>query len=130
MSTGITVEHSVSHVHTQNGLAESLIKYLQWIARPFLMRTKFFVSIWGYAILHATAFVRIRPTNYHEFSPLQLAFGQEPNISHLRIFRCAIYISIAPPQCTKMAPMKVGDIYWVWISFNHKIFGAYDWRFI
>ena len=28
MSIGITVEHSVAHVHTQNGLAESLIKRL------------------------------------------------------------------------------------------------------
>ena len=29
MSIGINVEHSVPHVHTQNGLAESLIKRLQ-----------------------------------------------------------------------------------------------------
>lgn len=28
MSTGITIEHPVAHVHTQNGLAESLIKRL------------------------------------------------------------------------------------------------------
>ena len=35
MSIGINVEHSVAHVHTQNGLAESLIKRLQLIARPF-----------------------------------------------------------------------------------------------
>ena len=31
MSIGINVEHSVAHVHTQNGLAESLIKRLQLI---------------------------------------------------------------------------------------------------
>ena len=65
MSTGITVEHPVAHVHTQNGLAESLIKRLQLIARPLLMRTKLSVSMWGHAILHAAALVRIRPTNYH-----------------------------------------------------------------
>ena len=40
MSIGINVEHSVAHVHTQNGLAESLIKRLQLIARPLLMKTK------------------------------------------------------------------------------------------
>ena len=34
MSIGINVEHSVAHVHTQNGLVESLIKRLQLIARP------------------------------------------------------------------------------------------------
>ena len=40
MSIGITVEHPVAYVHTQNGLAESFIKRLQLIARPLLMRTK------------------------------------------------------------------------------------------
>ncbi|GJW54550.1 putative RNA-directed DNA polymerase [Tanacetum coccineum] len=45
MSVGIVVEHSVAHVHTQNGLAESLIKRLQLIARPLIMRTKLHVSI-------------------------------------------------------------------------------------
>ena len=40
LSTGITVEHSVAHIHTQNGLVELLIKCLQFIARPLLMITK------------------------------------------------------------------------------------------
>src|ERR1017187_6135398 len=46
MSIGIKVEHSVAHVHTQNGLAESLIKILQLIARPLLMKSS---SAWGHA---------------------------------------------------------------------------------
>ncbi|GKE81204.1 hypothetical protein Tco_1551204, partial [Tanacetum coccineum] len=28
----------------------------------------------------------------HKYSPIQLASGQEPNISHLRIFGCAVYV--------------------------------------
>jgi hypothetical protein len=38
MLIGIKVEHPVTHVHTQNGLAESLIKRLQLISRPLLMK--------------------------------------------------------------------------------------------
>ena len=110
MSTGITVEHPVAHVHTQNGLAESLIKRLQLIARPLLMRTKLFVSMWGHTILHAAALMRIRPTNYHEFSPLQLTFSQDRNISHLRIFGCAVYVSIAHNNAQRWVPKKVGEI--------------------
>ena len=53
MSIGIDVEHPVTHTHTQNGLAESLIKRLQIIARPLLMKLKLPVSAWGHAILHA-----------------------------------------------------------------------------
>ena len=40
MSVGINVEHYVAHTHTQNGLVESLIKRLQLIVRPLLMKTK------------------------------------------------------------------------------------------
>ncbi|RYE23962.1 MAG: hypothetical protein EOP45_06335 [Sphingobacteriaceae bacterium] len=111
MSVGIDVEHHVAHVHTQNGLAESLIKRLQLIARPLIMRTKLPTSIWGHAILHAAALIRIRPSAYHKYSPLQLAFGQVPNISHLRIFGCAVYVPIAPPQRTKMRPQRRLGIY-------------------
>lgn len=111
MSIGVSVEHPVAHVHTQNGLAESLIKRLQLIARPLLMRSKIPVSAWGHAILHAVALIRIRPTSYHKYSPLQLVFGEEPNISHLRIFGCAVYVPIAPPQRTKMGPQRRLGIY-------------------
>ncbi|GKE43619.1 retrovirus-related pol polyprotein from transposon TNT 1-94 [Tanacetum coccineum] len=68
MSVGIVVEHSVAHVHTQNGLAESLIKLLQLIARPLLMRTKLPVSMWGHAILHAASLIRMRPSANHKYS--------------------------------------------------------------
>ena len=111
MSIGIVVEHSVAHVHTQNGLAESLIKRLQLIARPLLMRTKLPVSMWGHAILHAASLVRMRPSASHKYSPIQLASGQEPNISHLRIFGCAVYVPIASPQRTKMGPQRRLGIY-------------------
>ena len=111
MSIGINVEHSVAHVHTQNGLAESLIKRLQLIARPLLMKTKLPASTWGHAIMHAASLIRIRPTSYHEYSPSQLVLGTQPNISHLRIFGCAVYVPIAPTQRTKMGPQRRIGIY-------------------
>ena len=75
------------------------------------MRTKLPTSACGHAILYAAALICIRPTNYHEFSPLQLVFGREPNISHLRIFGCAVYVPITPPQRTKMGPQRRLGIY-------------------
>ena len=36
MALGIQVQHSVPYVHTQKGLAESLIKRIKLIARPLL----------------------------------------------------------------------------------------------
>lgn len=38
MSIGIKVEHLVAYVHTQNGLAEPLIKRIKLVARSLLIR--------------------------------------------------------------------------------------------
>ncbi|KAK2436707.1 putative mitochondrial protein [Trifolium repens] len=111
MSIGIDIEHPVAHVHTQNGLAESFIKRIKLIARPLLMRSKLPISTWGHAILHAATLIRIRPTSYHNSSPLKLVFGQDPNISHIRIFGCAVYVPIFPPHRTKMGPQRKLGIY-------------------
>ena len=61
--------------------------------------------------MHGTTFVRIRPINYHELLPLQLAFDQDPNISLLRIFGCVVYVSISPPQRTNMGLQRTLEIY-------------------
>ena len=61
-SLGIEVEHPVTYVHTQNGLAESLIKHIQIIARTLLLKTNLNDTTWGHVVLHAAALVRLRPT--------------------------------------------------------------------
>ena len=84
------------------------------------MRAKLPLSVWGHAILHATSLIRIRPTTYHKYFPVQLAYGQESNISHLRIFGCGVYVPIFPPQQTKIRPQKRLGIY---IGFeSHQLF--------
>ena len=104
MSIGIDVEHSVPHVHTQNGLAEAAIKRLQMVGRALVMRTNIPTSAWVYAILHAAMLIRFRPAARQPFSAYQLVTGYEPNISHLRNFGCAVYVPIAPPLREKMGP--------------------------
>jgi hypothetical protein len=80
MSLEINVEHLVAHIHTQNGLAESLIKCLRSITRPLLLRTKLQVFTWGHTVLHATALIcirSIRVTNsphYNWFSVISHTF--------------------------------------------------------
>ena len=70
------------------------------------MKSKLSTSVWGHAILHDASLVRIRPSAYHNNSPLQLVYGIPPNIFHLRIFGCAVYVLVAPSQRTKMGPQK------------------------
>ena len=65
MSIEINIKHPVAHVHTQNGLAESLIKRLQLITRPLLIKTKLPASTWGHVVMHVASLIRIIPTSYH-----------------------------------------------------------------
>jgi len=62
------------------------------------MKMKLPTTVWGHAMLHVEALIRLRPTNYNKYSLSQLVFDHESNIAHLRIFDCVIYVSIAPPQ--------------------------------
>ena len=111
MSIGIGVQHFVARVHSQNGLAESFIKRLQLIARPLLFKTKLPLLAWGHAIIHAVNLIRFRPTANHDLSQLQLAIGYQPNISHLRVFGCAVYVPIAPTHRPKLGPQRRLSIY-------------------
>ena len=70
MALGIKVEHPIPYVHTQNGLVESLIKRIKLIDRPLLQHSDLPISCWGHAVLHAAALIQIRPTAYHDYSPL------------------------------------------------------------
>ena len=83
MILGNKVENLVPYIHTQNGLAKSLIKSIKLIPRPLLQHSNLPISYWGHAILHAVALIQIRPTAYHDYSTLQIVCGKEPNISHL-----------------------------------------------
>ena len=44
ISIGIEVEHPVAYVHTQNRLAESLLKRQKLVARPLLMRVNLLMA--------------------------------------------------------------------------------------
>jgi hypothetical protein len=70
MAQGIEVHHFVPYVHTQNGLAESLIKRIKLIARPLLQDCNLPTSCWGHIVLHTADLVQLRPTAYHTTSPL------------------------------------------------------------
>jgi hypothetical protein len=111
MTLGIQIQHSVSYVHTQNGLAESLIERIKLIARPLLQNYNLPTSCWGHAVLHPADLIQLHPTAYHATSPLQLVRENSPNISHLRKFGCATYVLISPPQRTTMGPHRKLGIY-------------------
>jgi hypothetical protein len=111
MAQGIEVQHSMSYVHTQNGLTKSLIKRIKLIVRPLLHNCNLPITYWGHTILHATDLIQLRPTAYHSVPPLCLVRGNASSIFHLRKFGCAVYAPISPPQRTIMGPHRKMGIY-------------------
>jgi hypothetical protein len=111
MAQRIQVQHSVPYVHTQNCLVESLIKRIKLIVRSLLHNYNLPISCWGHAVLHTVDLIQSRPTANHSTSPLYLARGNTPNISHLQKFGCAAYAPISPPQRTSMSPHRKLGIY-------------------
>jgi hypothetical protein len=51
MTQGIQVQHSVTYVHSQNGLAESLIKRIKLVAKLLLHNWNLPIICWGHADL-------------------------------------------------------------------------------
>ena len=84
---------------------------MQLIARPLLLKTKLPLSAWGHAIIQAANLIRLCPTANHDLSLLQLAKGYQPNISHLRVFGCDVYVPIAPTHRPKLGPQRHLGIY-------------------
>jgi len=72
---------SSNFVHTQNELVKSLIN-LNFNNVTHKIQT----SNKDYAILCVLLPIYIEPTNYHNYSTSQSVSGQQPNISHLKIF--------------------------------------------
>jgi hypothetical protein len=59
MAQGIEVQYSVLYVHTQNDLAESLIKIIKLIARPLLHNCNLPITYWRHAVLHAAGLIQL-----------------------------------------------------------------------
>jgi hypothetical protein len=59
MAKEIEVQHSVSYVHTQNGLAESLMKRIKLIARSLLHSCNLPITYWGHAFLHDANLIQL-----------------------------------------------------------------------
>ena len=111
MSIGIDVQYSIAHVHTQNGLAESFYQMsaINCYIINFEHQNVFIAR--GHAIIHATNLIHLRPTANQDLSSLQLFLCYQPNISHLRVFGCVVYVSLAPTHRTKLSPQCCLSIY-------------------
>ena len=110
-ATGIHLTYSVPYEHSQNGLAEAYIKKLQMVARPLLLHAKLPATLWGHAILHVAALLRLRPTLLNPITSQQLLTGRTPDVSHLRIFGCRVWVPRPEPLRRTISAHREEGVY-------------------
>lgn len=68
MSIEIDVKHPVPHMHTQNGLAKTVIKRIQMVTRTLEICTNLPLLTWRHAVLLVAILIHLRLTVTQTFS--------------------------------------------------------------
>lgn len=108
-SNGTNLQASVPHAH--NTGAENMVKQIQMVARPMLLRSNLPVSCWGHAVLHASDLLQYHSSSNSTQTPYQHLNGFAPDLSHLRTFGSAVYVPIPPNKRSKFDPKRQLGIY-------------------
>ena len=88
----IGISHHVScpHAHQQNRSAERKHRHIVEVGLSLLAHASMPLKFWDEAFLATTYLINRMPSKVIDNStPLELLFGQKPDYSALRIFRCA-----------------------------------------
>lgn len=67
--------------------------------------------MWGHAVLHVAALLRLRPTLLNIQTPYELLSWRPCNVSYIRIFGCMVWVPIAEPRMHTIGPHKQEGIY-------------------
>lgn len=87
---------TVPHTPQQNSIAERMNRTLVEKARSMIYGAELNKELWGEAILTATYLLNRIPTRAISLkkTPYELWHNKQPNIKHLRIFGCTVYVLI------------------------------------
>ena len=111
LATSTELTYSIPYEHLENGLAEAFIKKIQLISQPLLIHAGLPLHLWAHAVLNTTTLLRYKPTLFNDYSPLELLFGQKPNVSYFRIFGCQVWVPTAKFNKKTIDQHRLEEIY-------------------
>jgi len=106
-SSGIIHELSIPYVHETNGIAERLNRTLAETSRCLLIDAQLTTEFWAEAVACACYLKNISPHRRIQTTPYELWYKRKPNIEHLKVFGCLVYVHIpkeARPSYSKLKP--------------------------
>jgi hypothetical protein len=124
-STGIRRELTVPHNPQQNGVAERKNRSIEETMKALMNNQGLSMYLWGEATM-ATIYVQnISPCHILKDMTLEEAFSRKkPNLEHLRIFGCPVYIHIPKDKRKKLEPSGKKGIF-VGYSESSKAYKIY-----
>ena len=104
-SRGIENQLTTPYTPQQNGVSERMNRTLMEMARSMLYHADLPQELWAEAVSTA-AYLRNRcPTStFLGATPYERWFGSKPNVDHLRIFGCPVYVHTPDQKRRKLDP--------------------------
>ena len=111
-SRGIAVDGSIPYSPQQNGVSERFNRTLVEMARSMIYHANIPQKFWAEAISTA-AYLRNRcPTSsFKGETPHERWFGVKPDVDHIRVFGCMVYVHIPDEKRRKLDPKAVKGIF-------------------
>ena len=103
-SNGIQHQTSAPYTPEQNGSAERLNRTLLDRCRAMLHDSQLSLDLWAEAIVTANYIRNRSPTHSRDKTPWELMFGEQPDLSHMRVFGSKAYVHHPRAQRNKLDP--------------------------
>ena len=111
-SRGIEVDGTIPYSPQQNGVSERMNRTLMEMARSILYHANLPQKFWAEAISTA-AYLRNRcPTSsFKGATPYERWYGIKPDVEHLRVFGCRVYVHIPDEKRRKLDAKAVKGVF-------------------
>ena len=111
-SGGIEKQITVPYTPQQNGVAERMNRTLMEMARSMIYHANCSQKLWAEAVATA-AYLRNRcPTStFQGATPYERWFGEKPDVDHLRIFGCDVYVHVPDQKRRKLEPKAIKGVF-------------------
>jgi transposase InsO family protein len=102
---GIQRKYSCSYSPQQNGVAERKNRHIAEIARAMLNEKNLPNYFWAKVVAFAVYIMNRTPTAaVHGMTPEEKFTGKKPDVSHLRVFGCIVYVHVPDEKRSKLNP--------------------------
>ena len=97
---GVNILTSVPHMHQQNGHAERFIRTIMDKSQAIQIESCAPQSWWEFAVDCAIHVYNRTPIQRHNWkTPVELLKHMKPDVTHLRVFGCGVYIFLPEEVC-------------------------------